>query len=317
VPARRTIFVLLTCAFLLFSAGSVATASIQDKIDAAKQQAQDLEARISARGDHIAELQDQADAAQARIGSLSDELRSGEAKSHELSAQLAEAEASLRDSQARLERARQVLSTRIVDIYKHGEPDYTALLLSADGFDELTNEASYLRAFEDADARVADRVHSLTEEVQGHVEEIASVKSEIDAHNESLVSARQEVADTRASLQDQASELASAESQESSDLAEIRSSISDLRAQLGPKELGALFGNGHWAIPEYIVMCESGGNYHAVNASSGAGGAYQIMPATWAGYGGKGLPQDAPPAEQDRIAALIWANDGPGAWSCA
>jgi Transglycosylase-like domain len=73
---------------------------------------------------------------------------------------------------------------------------------------------------------------------------------------------------------------------------------------------------GHYSIPTSIVMCESGGNYHAVNASSGAGGAYQILPSTWTSYGGTGLPQDAPPAEQDAIAAKIYATDGRGAWSC-
>jgi muramidase (phage lysozyme) len=64
-------------------------------------------------------------------------------------------------------------------------------------------------------------------------------------------------------------------------------------------------------------MCESGGNYRALNPSSGAGGAYQILPSTWRAYGGRGLPHQASKAEQDRIAALIWANDGPGAWACA
>jgi hypothetical protein len=73
---------------------------------------------------------------------------------------------------------------------------------------------------------------------------------------------------------------------------------------------------GHYSIPTSIVMCESGGNYRAVNASSGAGGAYQILPSTWTSYGGTGLPQDAPPAEQDAIAAKIYATDGRGAWSC-
>ena len=63
-------------------------------------------------------------------------------------------------------------------------------------------------------------------------------------------------------------------------------------------------------------MCESGGNYGAVNTSSGAGGAYQILPSTWALYGGQGLPQDAPKAEQDRIAAEIWEDSGPSAWVC-
>ena len=63
-------------------------------------------------------------------------------------------------------------------------------------------------------------------------------------------------------------------------------------------------------------MCESGGNWHAVNPTTGAGGAYQILPSTWAAYGGTGLPQDASPAEQSAIAAKIWASSGPGAWNC-
>lgn len=75
--------------------------------------------------------------------------------------------------------------------------------------------------------------------------------------------------------------------------------------------------SGGWAIPGYIVQCESGGNWGAVNPSSGAGGAYQIMPSTWQAYGGSGLPQNASPAEQSAIARKIWNSAGPGAWSCA
>ena len=77
------------------------------------------------------------------------------------------------------------------------------------------------------------------------------------------------------------------------------------------------FLGGPYAIPTYIVICESGGNYGALNPSSGAGGAYQILPSTWRAYGGSGLPHEASKAEQDRIAAIIWREDGPGAWSCA
>ena len=65
-----------------------------------------------------------------------------------------------------------------------------------------------------------------------------------------------------------------------------------------------------------IAACESGGNWSAVNPSSGAGGAYQILPSTWATYGGQGLPQNASPAEQSRIAAAIYAHQGASAWVC-
>jgi peptidoglycan hydrolase-like protein with peptidoglycan-binding domain len=74
--------------------------------------------------------------------------------------------------------------------------------------------------------------------------------------------------------------------------------------------------SGGYSIPSSIVQCESGGDYSAVNASSGAGGAYQILPSTWQAYGGQGLPQDASPAEQSQIAAEIYARQGPSAWSC-
>jgi muramidase (phage lysozyme) len=64
-------------------------------------------------------------------------------------------------------------------------------------------------------------------------------------------------------------------------------------------------------------MCESGGNYGAINPSSGAGGAYQILPSTWELYGGEGAPHEASKEEQDTIAAQIWQDSGPGAWVCA
>ena len=80
---------------------------------------------------------------------------------------------------------------------------------------------------------------------------------------------------------------------------------------------GAYLG-GPYAIPTYIVMCESGGNYRALNESSMACGAYQIIPSTWAAYGGSGqYAHLASKAEQDRIAGLIWEDVGASAWSCA
>lgn len=75
-------------------------------------------------------------------------------------------------------------------------------------------------------------------------------------------------------------------------------------------------GGGIPAELETIAQCESGGDYSALNPS-GAGGKYQIMPETWAAHGGSGNPQDAAPAEQDRIALLIWdGGAGRSQWVC-
>ncbi len=68
------------------------------------------------------------------------------------------------------------------------------------------------------------------------------------------------------------------------------------------------------SLPTCTWQPESGGDWTAVNPSSGAGGRYQIMPSTWAAYGGTGLPQDASPAEQTAVAERIMQEQGPSAW---
>jgi len=82
--------------------------------------------------------------------------------------------------------------------------------------------------------------------------------------------------------------------------------------------IGAL--GGPWVIPTPIVMCESGGRDLPPN-SAGASGYYQIIPSTWALFGGlqyAPAAYKASKAIQDLIAARIW-NGGAGAgnWDCA
>ena len=68
------------------------------------------------------------------------------------------------------------------------------------------------------------------------------------------------------------------------------------------------------AALERIALCESGGNPRAVSASGQYRGKYQFDQGTWEGLGGVGDPAAAPEAEQDRIAALLYARRGPAPW---
>lgn len=82
-----------------------------------------------------------------------------------------------------------------------------------------------------------------------------------------------------------------------------------------PDDPGSASSSGPWAIPTYIVMCESGGDYGAMNSSSGAYGAYQIMPFHWSSGVCVGLGKN--PAGQDECARRIWESAGAGAWVCS
>ena len=65
-------------------------------------------------------------------------------------------------------------------------------------------------------------------------------------------------------------------------------------------------GGDGWAIPTYIVMCESGGSWTAENPS-GAAGPYQIMPEHFGGESALNQSREA----QHAKAAELW-NGGKG-----
>jgi transglycosylase-like protein len=64
---------------------------------------------------------------------------------------------------------------------------------------------------------------------------------------------------------------------------------------------------------EAIAACESGGNPSA-DTGNGFYGKYQFTLETWQAIGGSGNPAQASEAEQDRRAAQLYAQAGPGQW---
>jgi hypothetical protein len=219
-----------------------------------------------------------------------------------------------------------VLAERLVAIYMSGSPDAAGIVLGSNDFASLLTNAEYLRRIEESDSQLAARVKQLRDAVRRELELVAELKSRVDAHNARLAVARSQISSVRANAEATASQLQSITATRESSLAALRSNIGgwvdDIEAAEAASRSAAeatveRWLGGPYAIPTYIVMCESGGNYSALNPSSGAGGAYQIIPSTWALYGGKGAPHEASKAEQDRIAAEIWADSGSSAWVCS
>ena len=63
-----------------------------------------------------------------------------------------------------------------------------------------------------------------------------------------------------------------------------------------------------------IAACESGGNPRAIGGGGSFRGKYQFDQGTWASVGGSGDPANAPEAEQDKRAAILYARAGSSPW---
>ncbi|HSF03629.1 MAG TPA: transglycosylase family protein [Solirubrobacterales bacterium] len=315
----------VTIALPTAGAGAQSVDELNTQIASAQSQAQSLGAEIDASASRLATARSEAAAAAAREAELSAVLAQGQEREAQLQIRVTETAARLAEARARLRRALGALAARLVSIYKGGGPDATELLLDSRGFDDLANRAELLGRIEDADAALAARVRQLRNLVSAQLAEVKRARAEAVAFNQRIAAARDAIAGVRATAEARAAQLEQARAEQAAALASLQSQVASWEAQVQQaQQVSAAQAQqtvsdwfGDWAIPQAIVMCESGGNFGAVNPSSGAGGAYQILPSTWRLYGGRGAPQDASPEEQSAIASQIWADSGPSAWVCA
>lgn len=307
-------------------AGAADSGQLEAKLASAREEAGSLSAELRASQERLAAAESEAAAAEAREQRLTGLLAEGREHAAELREKLERTRERLERERARLRRALAALADRLVAIYESGTPDTTTLLLGSGDYQDLVTQADYLRQIVESDRALADRVEEVRDQVHGQVAAVDELHEEAVAYDERLAAARDEIAGVRETAQAAAAELQSVSASREASLSQLKADIGDWVAELqearlaeseveAEEEVGRWLG-GPYSIPTYIVMCESGGNYSALNPSSGAGGAYQIIPSTWDLYGGKGEPQNAPKAEQDRIAAEIWADSGPSAWVC-
>jgi septal ring factor EnvC (AmiA/AmiB activator) len=319
--------VLLAVALLaVASAHAADVGALRDKVEGARSEAASLGAEIRATQESLAATEAEAAEAAARERKLSDLLAHGRERAERLASKVEQSEAALEAERRRLRRARGALAQRLVAIYESGAPSTASVILGSGDFDQLATRTEYLRQIEESDARLAARVEQVRNRVRHELELVEALKARVVAYNERLAAARSEIGAVRERAEAAAARLDELAASRASSLAELKDRIGEWVSEIEAAEaatraaaeetVGRWLG-GPYSIPTYIVMCESGGNYSALNPGSGAGGAYQILPSTWDLYGGQGAPHEAPKAEQDRIAAEIWADSGGSAWVCA
>lgn len=97
---------------------------------------------------------------------------------------------------------------------------------------------------------------------------------------------------------------------------EVRRSAAVLERMGAPvtASASAASGTAPSSALQAIAQCESGGNPAAVDPSGTYRGKYQFDRGTWAANGGNGDPATAPEAEQDAVAARLYAARGAAPW---
>ena len=312
---------------------------LESKLSAGREEASALAGELQASQAELATAEAEAAKAEHHEERLSGLLAEGEAREAQLTGEVAAARHHLAIEKARLRRSHGLLARRVVDIYESGVPETSNLIFGSGDFEEQVTRDEYLREINAADSALARRVGETRDRVSHEVTLVAAARRKALAYDERVVAARDQIASVREAAAASAAHLAEVSGAREASLSQLKGDIeswvgeikkihaeearqrreaeeSEAEANASAEaEVGRWLG-GPYSIPTYIVMCESGGNYSAFNPSSGAGGAYQILPSTWELYGGKGEPQNAPKAEQDRIAAEIWADSGSGAWVC-
>jgi septal ring factor EnvC (AmiA/AmiB activator) len=330
---RFTVLPAVLAALLLLALAATAAATgigtLQARVANARTEARSLASTVQIRNAEFQAAAHDAAAATQRLASVEAELANGRARLAAVQHRVAIAEARLRKAQARFHREQQKLSNRLVAIYKSGTPDITSLLLNATSFSDLLTRESYLRRINEADHELVTRVKGLRDRVRKALAQVKVLRAQAQAEVDRLASARAQAAGIRAAAVAKTAAARRAQASAQSALSNLRSRIAGWTAEVARLQAAMNQGGsagqtvqqwfGDFSIPSSIVMCESGGNYNAVNPNSGAGGAYQFLPSTYKGLGGQySSPQAAPKWEQDRLAAKLWAGgQGAGNWECA
>jgi septal ring factor EnvC (AmiA/AmiB activator) len=326
VPAVLALGALLAFAV---PARAESVGTLQAQVDNARVQARQLASTVQFRTAQFHAAAADAAAASRRLAAVEAELATGRARVARLEQRVAVATARLRVAQARFHREQDKLASRLVAIYKSGAPDLTSLLLNSTSFSDLLTRESYLQRINQADNALIHRVEALRDRVRAALAQVKALRQAAQAEVDRLAAARAQAAQIRVAAVSKTAAARRAQASAQSALSGLRSRMAGWTAQVA--RLQAAMGQGgsagqtvqQWfgdfSIPSSIVMCESGGNYNAINPSSGAGGAYQFLPSTYQGLGGRyGSPNKAPKWEQDRLAAKLWAGGrGAGNWECA
>jgi peptidoglycan DL-endopeptidase CwlO len=204
-----------TAAGLTLAGGTALGQTLEEQRSAKQAELEEVREQEGVLSTELAKYSEQVDQLAGQVATL----RNREAIVAE---ELAQTQARLETEAARLDalrdrlnRSLNVLSRRLVEIYKSDQPDALTVILDSDGFDDLVNRYDYLDRIQDQDAGIVNRVRDLRDETEDLVGEIRAARDEIAAK-------KAELERTRIQLEAREAELAAVRDQKAAALEATR-----------------------------------------------------------------------------------------------
>jgi septal ring factor EnvC (AmiA/AmiB activator) len=304
--------------------GQQSEGGLRDRIDSQRSREQSLSSSVARLGRLERATAREVAILEKRVAAVQAELSAAEAVLAATEQRRNRQRARALRLRARLSESREKLATLLRTRYTGGRPDIVTVVLHSDGFAQLLETVDFLKRVQAQDQRILDTVQDARRDALAQRRVLTRLAEQRRVAAEAVRRRHAALTTIAAGLQERRARLAAARRTRAALLRGTRAdrrraerSLTRLLAQRA-RALRAVGPGGPWSIPWPIVQCESGGQNLPPN-SAGASGFYQFMPATWRGLGGS-TPHAylAPKAEQDRLAATLWAG-GSGAqnWVCA
>jgi septal ring factor EnvC (AmiA/AmiB activator) len=321
---RRAVLMLLLVLIPVATAGAQSEGTLRDRIGAGKQRERSLAGSAARLGELERKAAREVAILEGRLNAVQADLNAAEA--HLLRTQESERAARRRVTRqrTRLGEVRAKLSSLLRERYMGDRPDFVTVVLHADGFPQLLETLTFVKRVERADTRVLNLVRDARGEAGREQVKLTSLARKLERETNAVRARRDALAQIGVGLRERRDTLAQAHAARLAALSTVRSrrrsAERTLNRLLAARARAAMSRGpgGPWAIPWPIVQCESGGQNTPPNYA-GASGYYQILDTTWKGLGGSTKhAYQASKAEQDRLAARLWAGGaGRGNWVCA
>jgi murein DD-endopeptidase MepM/ murein hydrolase activator NlpD len=205
---------------------------VKAKIQAKKAKEGVLTTTITNYNQRIEGLQGQIRGLQQRENAIQQSLNQKQAQLYATQNKLEKARSRLAELKQYLAKAQKVLATRLVQMYKDGDPDVLSVILDSNGFNDLLEQTQFLDRITNQDDQIIGRVRTLKAQTTKQTNELAKLQAQQRAAAQAIAARRNQVAAVKGKLVSSRSDLQTARDGRQTILARVRMSRQHLEGDL-------------------------------------------------------------------------------------